>query len=156
MVVFFSRHQHLVAFRICEYAGLCPRGVLVSWALAKISRCTSLTDEELTEAVCSRMHAAAKLPTAGAAAAAAVEGDRAATLAQGFFGYAAHKATLQQQQLQQQPLPFARLALCAAQAGRPVLATRLAAFEAEPKVNSYPHLHALCLSLSATRFFSPC
>ncbi|KAL8453827.1 hypothetical protein Emag_001635 [Eimeria magna] len=83
---------------------------------AKISRCTSLTDEELTEVVCSRMQAAAKLPTAAAAAAA---GDPAATLAQSFFEYAAHKTAQQQrlQQLQQHPLPFARLALCAAQAG---------------------------------------
>ncbi|KAL8271684.1 hypothetical protein Esti_004397 [Eimeria stiedai] len=126
-----NRHQHLLAFRICEYTGLSPRGVLVSWAVAKISRCTSLTDEELTEVVCSRMQAAAKLPAAAAAAA----GDPAATLAQSFFEYAAHKTAQQKrlQQLQQHPLPFARLALCAAQAGRPVLATRLAAFEAEPK-----------------------
>ncbi|KAL8447858.1 hypothetical protein Emed_004153 [Eimeria media] len=130
-----NRHQHLLAFRICEYTGLSPRGVLVSWAVAKISRCTSLTDEELTEVVCSRMQAAAKLPAAAAAAAAAAAGDPAATLAQSFFEYAAHKTAQQQrlQQLQQHPLPFARLALCAAQAGRPVLATRLAAFEAEPK-----------------------
>ncbi|KAL8425657.1 hypothetical protein Efla_003977 [Eimeria flavescens] len=134
-----NRHHHLLAFRICEYTGLSPRGVLVSWAVAKISRCTSLTDEELTEVVCSRMQAAAKLPAAAAAAAAAAAGgDPAATLAQSFFGFAAYKTAQQQrllqlQQQQQQQLPFARLALCAAQAGRPVLATRLAAFEAEPR-----------------------
>ncbi|XP_026193366.1 vacuolar protein sorting-associated protein 16 homolog [Cyclospora cayetanensis] len=136
------RHQHLLAVRICEYSGLCPRGVLVSWSLAKISRCASLTDEELTEAVCSRMHAVARLPPAAAAAAAAAAasakgggGDATASLAQSFFGYAFYnRPAQQQQQLQlQSPLPFARLALCAAQAGRPVLATRLAAFEAEPK-----------------------
>lgn len=109
-----NRREHLLAYRICEYVGLPARGVLASWALEKIHHSIYLTDEELSDVICSRLadapHATAAVlghpPPPG------VLDDAAAATA-----------------AQDPALPFARVALCAAQAGRPVLATRLVEFE---------------------------
>ncbi|CDI77212.1 AAEL010559-PA, related, partial [Eimeria acervulina] len=152
-----NRQQHLLALRICSYTGNSSRDVLLLWAVAKISSSAALTDEELAEAVCCRLHAAATLPPAVAAAAAAAAPLPAPPVVSPAAAAAAEENgsntqlqrgplkcmqrmqqqqqqhLLLQQQLLQQPLPFGMLSLCAAQAGRPVLATRLAAFEEEPK-----------------------
>ncbi|PFH36128.1 putative vacuolar protein sorting 16 [Besnoitia besnoiti] len=104
-----NRRQHLLAYRICQYVGLPARGVLASWAVEKILHCVSLTDEELSAVVCRRLSLASSRVVGAPSTAFARDARQPDALSP--------------------LLPFAKVALCAAQAGRPVLATRLVEFE---------------------------
>ncbi|RQX67510.1 putative vacuolar protein sorting 16, partial [Toxoplasma gondii CAST] len=108
-----NRRQHLLAYRICQYVGLPARAVLASWAMEKIQHSVSLTDEELSAVVCRRLAlASSESPL--------VLGSPPALHKEGKEKLAS-------------VLPLAKVALCAAQAGRPVLATRLTEFEVVTK-----------------------
>ncbi|CBZ50492.1 vps16-like protein, related [Neospora caninum Liverpool] len=116
-----NRRQHLLAYRICQYVGLPARAVLASWAVEKIHHSVSLTDEELSAVVCRRLSLAS--------------GDAALVLGAPppLESSGAQRGGRSTPDAISPVLPFAKVALCAAQAGRPVLATRLVEFEVVTK-----------------------
>lgn len=54
-----NRHQHLIAYRICEYLKLRPENVLVEWACAKV-RGSKDDEETLCRIIVSKLTAASK------------------------------------------------------------------------------------------------
>jgi len=50
-----TRHQHLLAMRICEYLRMHPERVLVHWACEKIKHCDDVTDQEMGEMIVKKL-----------------------------------------------------------------------------------------------------